>query len=259
MPQCPICNAAVWVGQQYCSICGEPLPRPEEEDHFCPQCGVLLTTKEEVCQKCQVASSEIAKIPLTIPVRTWKFIWGSPSTLLGAGLIAVALILIFLFYNSSEFPQTVATPPSQVFSGPTSPAPPIPPAAIKPSTSAVAQVGKSPVPLAPAASSSQEETKPTSTPARYFVNTFELSLRSGPTMGASQISYLNFKDEVELLETSGGWGKIRDTRRNIVGWSYMRYLQPLAAEAPVDASQHQPADSEESTTTSVKVSREMPR
>jgi hypothetical protein len=29
---------------------------------------------------------------------------------------------------------------------------------------------------------------------------------------------------VELLETSGGWGRVRDAQRNIVGWSNMRYL-----------------------------------
>jgi hypothetical protein len=43
-------------------------------------------------------------------------------------------------------------------------------------------------------------------------------------MSAPKIATLNLDDEVELLETSGGWGKIRDVRRNIIGWSYMRYL-----------------------------------
>jgi hypothetical protein len=43
-------------------------------------------------------------------------------------------------------------------------------------------------------------------------------------MSAPRIATLNFNDEVELLETSGGWGRVRDVRRNIVGWSYMRYL-----------------------------------
>ena len=58
----------------------------------------------------------------------------------------------------------------------------------------------------------------------YFVNVHSLALRDGPTMSAPQIATLNFHDEVELLETSGGWGKVRDVQRNIVGWSYMRYL-----------------------------------
>jgi hypothetical protein len=58
----------------------------------------------------------------------------------------------------------------------------------------------------------------------YFVNVHSLALRDGPTMSAPQIATLNFHDEVELLETSGGWGRVRDVRRNIVGWSYMRYL-----------------------------------
>jgi hypothetical protein len=44
-------------------------------------------------------------------------------------------------------------------------------------------------------------------------------------MSALQIATLNFHDEVEFLETSGGWGRVRDVRRNIVGWSSMRYLK----------------------------------
>jgi hypothetical protein len=51
-------------------------------------------------------------------------------------------------------------------------------------------------------------------------------------MSAPQIATLNFNDEVELLETSGGWGRVRDVRRNIVGWSYMRYFEPVAADGP---------------------------
>jgi hypothetical protein len=60
----------------------------------------------------------------------------------------------------------------------------------------------------------------------YFVNVHSLALREGPTMSAPQISTLNFRDEVEILETSGGWGRVRDVRHNIIGWSYMRYLTP---------------------------------
>jgi Bacterial SH3 domain len=58
----------------------------------------------------------------------------------------------------------------------------------------------------------------------YVVNAHSLALRDGPTVSASRIATLNFHDEVELLETSGGWGRVRDVRRNIIGWSNMRYL-----------------------------------
>jgi len=51
-------------------------------------------------------------------------------------------------------------------------------------------------------------------------------------MSAPQIATLNFKEEVELLDTSGGWGKIREVRRNMVGWSSMRYLVPVTADHP---------------------------
>jgi hypothetical protein len=58
----------------------------------------------------------------------------------------------------------------------------------------------------------------------YVVNIHYLALRNGPSLSAPQIATLNFHDEVELLDTSGGWGRVRDVRRNIVGWSSMRYL-----------------------------------
>jgi hypothetical protein len=58
----------------------------------------------------------------------------------------------------------------------------------------------------------------------HVVKLHSLSLRDGPSKSAPRIATLKFNDEVELLETSGGWGRVRDVRRDIVGWSYMRYL-----------------------------------
>ena len=66
----------------------------------------------------------------------------------------------------------------------------------------------------------------------YFVNVHSLALRDGPTISAPQITTLNFKEEVELLDTSGGWGRIREAGRGIVGWSNMRYLVPVTADHP---------------------------
>jgi hypothetical protein len=66
----------------------------------------------------------------------------------------------------------------------------------------------------------------------YFVKINYLALRDCPTRSAPQIATLNFKDEVELLDTSGGWGRIREVRRNLVGWSNMRYLAPVTADQP---------------------------
>jgi hypothetical protein len=57
-----------------------------------------------------------------------------------------------------------------------------------------------------------------------MVNAHSLALRASPSRSAPLIAILNFQDEVELLETSGGWGRVRDVRRDIVGWSNMRYL-----------------------------------
>ena len=92
----------------------------------------------------------------------------------------------------------------------------------------------------PVTSGSQKSTpvkraKVSPSPSIYLVNVRGLALRDGPTVNAHKIATLNFKDQVELLTTSHRWGRVRDVNRNIVGWSYMRYLQPLP---PADPPQH---------------------
>jgi len=57
-------------------------------------------------------------------------------------------------------------------------------------------------------------------------------------MSASQIDTLNFKDEVELLDTSGGWGRIRKVQSDIVGWSNKRYLVPVKANHQQSIPRH---------------------
>lgn len=69
-------------------------------------------------------------------------------------------------------------------------------------------------------------------PPIYFVSVSSLALRDGPTTSAPQIGTLQFNDEVELLDTSGGWGRVLDVRRDIIGWASLRYLQPAPASRP---------------------------
>ena len=66
----------------------------------------------------------------------------------------------------------------------------------------------------------------------HFVNAHYLALRNGPTNSAPHITTLKRNNEVELLETYGGWGRVRDKRRNTVGWAYMRYLAPVGTDVP---------------------------
>jgi len=89
-----------------------------------------------------------------------------------------------------------------------------------------------------------------------MVKIHELSVREGPYTDASRIAVLNLKDEVELLETFGGWGKVRDLQRNIVGWSYMRFLQPLAPADPEAVSRQQSSSPQEAETISAKASQD---
>ena len=87
------------------------------------------------------------------------------------------------------------------------------------------------------------ETPPPPSPPHYFVTVSGLALREGPTTAAPQIGTLQFNDEVLLLETSSGWGRVEDVRRNRTGWASMRYLQPMPADRPrsVPRRRHTPA------------------
>ena len=76
-------------------------------------------------------------------------------------------------------------------------------------------------------------------PPIYFVNISGLALREGPTTAAPQISTLQFNDEVQLMGTSDGWGRVLDVRRNISGWASMRYLQSSPAHRPLSVPRHE--------------------
>jgi hypothetical protein len=76
-------------------------------------------------------------------------------------------------------------------------------------------------------------------PPIYFVNISGLALREGPTTAAAQISTLEFNDQVQLMGTSDGWGRVLDVRRNISGWASLRYLQPSPAQKPRYVPRHE--------------------
>jgi hypothetical protein len=78
-------------------------------------------------------------------------------------------------------------------------------------------------------------------PQLYFVNVSSLALREGPTTASPQVGTLKFNDEVEILETSAGWARVGDLRRERTGWASMRYLQPMPAERARSAPRRRPA------------------
>ena len=85
------------------------------------------------------------------------------------------------------------------------------------------------------------ETPPPPPPPHYFVTVSGLALREGPSTGAPQIGNLEFNDEVELMDTSSGWGRVFDLRRNRTGWASLRYLQPMPADRPQSTPRRRPA------------------
>ena len=244
MPQCPTCNAAVWVGQQYCTTCTNPIPQKEGDDHYCSQCGARLATPDEFCRCSQIPWPEIAWSVSAPPARILRFPFRVQDLCLGTGLLAAALVLFLLFHKGPIPHQLIMAPPPQaIIEQAAAPSPTSPAATALPAPQV--KVRETVVTSTPAVFSSPEVKTPTSAPTSpapvYFVNTVELSVRDGPHTSAPRIATLDFEDEVELLETSGGWGRVRDARRNVVGWSYMRYLQPLAADGSQAVSQHRPA------------------
>jgi hypothetical protein len=231
MPQCPICNAAIWVGERHCTTCGNYLPHPEEGDHFCPQCSIRVAPQQEICHKCKAALPGIAGTPSPASAKGWRPIFRGYGIFIGTGLIIAALLLGFLFARSPGPPQLMVTPPPQAPADlkQTPGAPPNSPAETAPSAPAAQEPTALSEPTTP---SPPKVTTPTPSPLMYVVNIHYLALRNGPSLSAPQIATLNFQDEVELLETSGGWGRVRDVGRNIAGWSSMRYLEPVVSHGP---------------------------
>jgi hypothetical protein len=98
--QCSICNAAVWMGERYCATCDNYLPQPEEEEHFCPRCGIRVASHQQSCHKCKATLPEIAGATSAASTRAWRLPSRDMSICIGTGLIIVALILAFLFKKS---------------------------------------------------------------------------------------------------------------------------------------------------------------
>lgn len=70
-------------------------------------------------------------------------------------------------------------------------------------------------------------------PPYYYVNVNSLALRSGPSTGNRALTTLGFNQQVEVIGSGvGGWLQVRDTRTNIIGWVYGRYLESFPVSAP---------------------------
>jgi hypothetical protein len=52
---------------------------------------------------------------------------------------------------------------------------------------------------------------------------------------------------VEILDMSGGWARVRDVNRGLIGWASMRYLQPVPAAEPRAVPRRRPSAPTEET------------
>jgi hypothetical protein len=149
MPQCPHCQAPYEVGQRYCSVCGSFLLHPEQGDTFCPQCGVRVSARQEFCHECDVplkgANAALAALgpepapeaPLVAapapPTGTPGWLIG---LLVGAGIVAVILLVLLFTRGTSTPPAPAPAPkveapapaPPAAVPAPSQPATPVPPA-----------------------------------------------------------------------------------------------------------------------------------
>ena len=169
MPQCPICKAAVWVGDRYCPTCDHYLPHPEEEDHFCPRCGIRVAPQQKICHKCKAALPEIAGTPSTASARGSRLLFGVRGIFIGTGLVIVALLLVFLFKKSPGPPQPVVTPPPQAPAEQT-PAAPLCPRQKQPHRLPRPSAQEPAVLSEPTTPSPPKVTTPTPSPPLYVVN-----------------------------------------------------------------------------------------
>jgi uncharacterized protein YgiM (DUF1202 family) len=76
-------------------------------------------------------------------------------------------------------------------------------------------------------------------PPYYYVNVSSLALRSGPSTSNQMLTTLGLNSRVEVLASGvGGWLQVRDTRTNLIGWVYGRYLEAFPVSSPRPAPKH---------------------
>ena len=97
MPQCPICNAAIWIGQRYCSTCDSYLPNPEEEDRFCPKCRIRVAPQQKICHKCNASLPEMPGASFPARARARRLLPWVLGILICASVVIMALFLIIFF------------------------------------------------------------------------------------------------------------------------------------------------------------------
>ncbi len=145
MPQCPYCKTHYELGKQYCDTCESYLLHPEEGDTFCPQCGIRVSPRQEICHKCDAplpasaaakaladstaASSEgagpMAEQPGSTPIPPPSETLTPPAfpqsahpsmpswvmgSLAGGGLIILLLVILVVFLLSRGEPPPAPLP-----------------------------------------------------------------------------------------------------------------------------------------------------
>ena len=180
------------------------LPHPEEADHFCPQCGIWVALQQKLCHKFKATLPQLTGTP-AVTATSWR-LFPRALIFLATGLAIVALLWIFLHHQKPGPPQRMVSLPPQAGSVQTPATAPIPTAEIAPSAPRAPAAQEPAVPSVLATPAPPEETTSAPSAPMYFVTVKGLALR----------------------ETSGRWGRVRDVRRNIVGWSSMRYLAAFA-------------------------------
>ncbi len=151
MAQCPHCKNTYEQGQRYCSVCGSFLMHPEDGDHFCPECGIRISPKQEFCHECDTpvkgpgaapkpAEPEAPAGPAAAPQGMSA---GVKGLLIAAGVVVVIVLLVFIFMSRTSTPPPPAPP-----AVPKAAAPAPKPAVPAPTQAAPAPAAPAPAPTA---------------------------------------------------------------------------------------------------------------
>lgn len=233
MAQCPHCKIPYEQGQRYCSVCGSFLMHPEGGDHFCPECGIRISPKQEFCHECDAPVKGPGAAPKSAepeapfgaapagPAAAPQGMSAGVKGLLIAAGVAIVLLVFILMSRTS-------TPP-----------PPVPPAVPKAAAPAPKPAAPAPTPAAPAPAPAVAPAAPSAPPAAAPSATPELRGELLNVLSGMREGHLR-KDIVLYMSTySLTFPGLDDKRRNTLNawenFNYTNLVFTLDDIQPIDA------------------------
>lgn len=233
MAQCPHCKTTYEQGQRYCSVCGSFLMHPEDGDHFCPECGIRISPKQEFCHECDApvkgpaAASKAAEpeAPAGAPAAAPQGMSaGVKGLLIAAGVVILLLVIILMNRTSAPPPPAPPAIPKAAAPAP-QPAVPAPTPAVPAPAPVVAP------PAAPATPPAPPAAAPATTPE---LRGELLNVLSGMREGHLRKDIVLYMSTYSLT-FPGLDDKRRNTLNNWENFDYTNLVFTLDEIQPIDA------------------------